>query len=340
MGYIYMLTDIRNGEKYIGKHNGTNSNYWSGGLIPNRIANKYGKEVFERVIIEDGLSIDIIDDREKYYITLHNTIQEGYNISEGGDGGDTISNHPNKSEITKKISESLKKSNLPQKNKERGRLKRLGYIKSFIKDLEDGLIGPDNVRLYGNRLWKWRKELTPKEFNTLLPENIIEKFYELRETIRKKSHRENANKHIGYKHTKESMEKMSISKIKVNEKKKKDFLEYCNNVYETMNEKGLEYLIECYNKDEYTKIRSKIKNSVFLSHIPEHISNKILNLKPKKKEVKNTNPNKFYGNKNKEVIINGIIYSSVSDASSKLNIDRGTIRYRLRNIKNKEYIYK
>lgn len=340
MGYIYMLTDIRNGKKYIGKHNGTNSNYWSGGLIPNRIANKYGKEVFERVIIEDGLSIDIIDDREKYYITLHNTIQEGYNISEGGDGGDTISNHPNKSEITKKISESLKKSNLPEINKERGRLKRLGYIKSFIKDLEDGLIGPDNVRLYGNRLWKWRKELTPKEFNSLLPENIIEKFYELRETIRKESHRENANKHIGYKHTKESMEKMSISKIKVNEKKKKDFLEYCNNVYETMNEKGLEYLIECYNKDEYTKIRSKIKKSVFLSHIPKHISNKILNLKPKKKEVKNTDPNKFYGNKNKKIVIEGVEYSSVSGASNKLNIDRGTIRYRLKNIKYNEYIYK
>ena len=339
MGYIYMLTDIRNGKKYIGKHNGTNPNYWSGGLIPNRIANKYGKKVFERVIIEDALSIDIIDDREKYYINLYNTINEGYNISEGGDGGDTLSKHPNKIVIGEKISKSVKKSNLPEINKERGRLKRLGYIKSFIKDLEDGLIGPDNVRLYGNRLWKWKKQLSTDEFNILLPKNITDKFYKLRENISKEKAKKRGDKHKGYQHTKESKQKISLSKKKVIRKRKKEFLEYCNNIYETMIEKGLEYLIECYNKDEYIKIRKKIKSSKFFDEIPEHISNKILNLKPKKKEVKNANPNKFYGNKNKKIVIEGVEYSSLSEASNILNIDRGTIRYRLRNIKNKEYIY-
>lgn len=340
MGYIYMLIDSRNGKKYVGKHNGTDPNYWSGGLLPNRIAKKYGKEIFERVIIEDNLSTDIIDDREKYYINLHNTTQEGYNISEGGDGGDTISNHPNKSEITNKISQSLKKSILPQLNKERGRLRRLQYIEDFIKDLENGFVGPDNIRLYGNRLWRWRKQLSPEEFNTLLPQDIINKFYELRESIRKESFIEKANKHRGYKHTEDSKKKIALSKIKVNEKKKKEFLEYCNNIYQTMNEEGLDYLIDCYSKEDYSKIRCKIKNSVFLNQIPEDISNKLLKLKPKKKEVKKTNPDKFYGNKTKEVIIDGVLYNSVSDASKKLSMDRGTVRYRLRSNKYDTYIYK
>ena len=340
MGYIYMLIDTRNGKKYIGQHNGSRESYWSGGLIPNRIADVHGKDIFERVILEDNVLNEDLDGREKYYIKTYNTINEGYNITEGGEGGDTISNHPNKEDIVCRISKSLKKSDLPEINKERGRLKRLEYIKSFIKDLEDGLIDGENVRLYGNRLWKWEKELSTEEFNRLLPKNIIDKFYKLRENISKEKSKKRGNKHKGYKHTKESREKISLSKQKISEKKKKEFLEYCNNIYETMIEKGLEYLIECYNKDEYTKIRSKIKNSVFLNQIPEHINNKILNLKPKKKVVKNTNHDKFYGNKTKEVIINGILYSSVSDASSKLNIDRGTIRYRLKSIKYNEYIYK
>ena len=43
MGYIYLLIDKRNGKKYVGKHNGSDKNYWSSGLIPNRIKKKTRK---------------------------------------------------------------------------------------------------------------------------------------------------------------------------------------------------------------------------------------------------------------------------------------------------------
>lgn len=402
MGHIYMLTDTRNGKKYIGQHNGSKKSYWSGGLIPNRIANTHGKDIFERVILEDNVLNEDLDEREKYYIKTHNTLNDGYNLTEGGDGGNTITNHPKKEEIVSKISETLKgrvfsdehreklklnhmskdpenrkklsealkgynkteehkskiaksvgeynkifgrwsgddnplkdqkiKDRVSKKNRERGIIKRKENITNFIEDFNAGKINESNIHKYNQKIWRWVRDLSVDEINELIPKDVFDGFNKLRQDITTKNIKKRSLNYKGFKHSDESKQKIS-------EKKKKEFLEYCNNIYETMIEKGLEYLIECYNKDEYIKIRKKIKSSKFFDEIPEHISNKILNLKPKKKEVKNTNPNKFYGNKNKKIVIEGVEYSSLSEASNILNIDRGTIRYRLRNIKNKEYIY-
>lgn len=87
MGYIYMLIDKRNGKKYIGKHNGVKKDYWSSGVVPNRIAKKYGKEIFERIILEDNIKNDLLNDREIFYIKQEDTFNNGYNSTIGGDGG-------------------------------------------------------------------------------------------------------------------------------------------------------------------------------------------------------------------------------------------------------------
>lgn len=107
MGYIYMLIDKRNGKKYVGKHNGSYKYYWSGGLIPKKIANKHGKNVFERIILEENISDELLNDREIFYIKHYNTVEEGYNLTNGGDGGDwTIGKTEEELlEIGKKISE-------------------------------------------------------------------------------------------------------------------------------------------------------------------------------------------------------------------------------------------
>ena len=47
----------------------------------------------------------------------------------------------------------------------------------------------------------------------------------------------------------------------------------------------------------------------------------------------------IYRNKNKPVSIDDIKYKSVNDASKKLSIDRGTIRYRLKSEKYSTYVY-
>ena len=55
-GYIYLLVDNRNGKKYIGKHVGTDKNYFTGGIIPNKIAQKHGKDVFSKIILENNIT--------------------------------------------------------------------------------------------------------------------------------------------------------------------------------------------------------------------------------------------------------------------------------------------
>lgn len=87
MGYIYMLIDKRNGKKYVGKHNGFKKDYWSSGLIPNRIAKKYGKDIFERIILEDNIPETLLNEKEIFYIKQENSFKNGYNSTFGGDGG-------------------------------------------------------------------------------------------------------------------------------------------------------------------------------------------------------------------------------------------------------------
>jgi len=65
---------------------------------------KYGIENFTSIILEDSILEEELNEREKYWIKYYDTYKNGYNMSEGGDGGDTISNHPNRDEICKKIS--------------------------------------------------------------------------------------------------------------------------------------------------------------------------------------------------------------------------------------------
>lgn len=87
-GYIYLLIDKRNGKKYVGKHIGNDTNYFTGGTIPKKIIKKYGKDIFDRLILEESINNPtLLNEKEIYYIKLHNTFKDGYNLTEGGDGG-------------------------------------------------------------------------------------------------------------------------------------------------------------------------------------------------------------------------------------------------------------
>ena len=58
-----------------------------------------------------------LNERERFWIKELNAINEGYNISLGGDGGDTISNNPRKYEIAKIHSQKMK---MEKFNKKKG----------------------------------------------------------------------------------------------------------------------------------------------------------------------------------------------------------------------------
>lgn len=143
-GHIYLLIDKRNGKKYIGKHNGNKTRYFSSGLIPNRIIKKYGKDVFEKIILENNIeSIKSLNEKEKFFIEKYNTFNDGYNLTLGGDGGnewvlkktkkelDVIADIKRKKNLGRKFTEdTIKKMSDAKKGKPLSNIHKLNIKKS------------------------------------------------------------------------------------------------------------------------------------------------------------------------------------------------------------------
>jgi group I intron endonuclease len=96
---IYKTTNLINGKIYIGKDKHNNDKYLGSGKILKQAIVKYGKDNFVKEVIEECENEKTWLEREVYWINYFNSIKEGYNIALGGNGGDTISNNPQKKEI-------------------------------------------------------------------------------------------------------------------------------------------------------------------------------------------------------------------------------------------------
>jgi group I intron endonuclease len=111
---IYKTTNILNGKYYVGKDINNSKNYLGSGVLLKRAIKKYGKENFTKEILEHCETLDILNEREKFWIKELNSIILGYNLTDGGTGGDTFTKNINKEEIREKlkkriISEEVKK---------------------------------------------------------------------------------------------------------------------------------------------------------------------------------------------------------------------------------------
>lgn len=118
---IYKTTNLVNGRIYIGKDKHNNDKYLGSGKILKQAISKYGRDNFVKEVIEKCEDEKVWLEREVYWIKYFNSIEEGYNIALGGNGGDTISNNPIKDEIRKKHSEKMKDPSF-NKNKAKGRV--------------------------------------------------------------------------------------------------------------------------------------------------------------------------------------------------------------------------
>lgn len=87
---IYEIKNKVNGKVYIGQHSLNElGSYWGSGKLIKRAIEKYGIENFERIILEKCSNQNELNEREKYWIKEKDSINSGYNLTEGGTGGDT-----------------------------------------------------------------------------------------------------------------------------------------------------------------------------------------------------------------------------------------------------------
>lgn len=110
---IYKTINLINNKFYIGMHRTENldDGYLGSGEVIWNAIKKYGKGNFKREILFFCKTEEEMSNKEKEILTLKfikENKKECYNIATGGLGGDSITNHPNRKEIIKKLSESHK----------------------------------------------------------------------------------------------------------------------------------------------------------------------------------------------------------------------------------------
>ena len=91
IGYIYLIIDLTNWKKYVGQHHyhleKLDSNYHGSGTIISKIYKKR-PETLKEVYLKTCYTQEELDEWEQYYIKFYNTLYpNGYNLTEGGEGG-------------------------------------------------------------------------------------------------------------------------------------------------------------------------------------------------------------------------------------------------------------
>ena len=167
---IYKATNLLNDKYYIGKTKNTLEKRIKShklastkkDLVFYRAINKYGFENFKWEIIEECNDICQLNQLEKKYI---NENKNGYNVAKGGDGGDTISNHPNLESIKENVSKFHKGKILTEEHKEKISEAHKGKTKDWAKDtakkMSEGNIGKPS-KLKGLGLTEEHKEKISK----------------------------------------------------------------------------------------------------------------------------------------------------------------------------------
>ena len=121
-GTIYKITNIKTGKVYIGKTTRSLNDRLQGHINSadrgdnfklSRAIRKYGKENFIIEPIDFAETRDELNEKEIHYISEYNSLEDGYNMTIGGEGGNTYINKSDEEMkvISEKISTALRKNN-------------------------------------------------------------------------------------------------------------------------------------------------------------------------------------------------------------------------------------
>ena len=110
--YIYIITNNINGKIYIGKHSTDNLNdgYMGSGILISKAIKKYGIENFSKQYLVFCDTEDKLNWFERFYIRKYKARELGYNLTDGGDGGNGSANKGKKRTLEQRQKISLNTS--------------------------------------------------------------------------------------------------------------------------------------------------------------------------------------------------------------------------------------
>lgn len=157
---IYKTTNLINNKFYVGKDAKDNNNYLGSGIVLKQAIQKYGKENFVKETLERCSSLEELEEREQYWIDKLNAVEDGYNLTEGGTGGDTWTHSPKKHHWNVGRSPWNKGIPMPKEVREKVSKSRKGKMKGGNQTSYKA--GKDHI-MYGK---KQPKEVVEKRITT------------------------------------------------------------------------------------------------------------------------------------------------------------------------------
>jgi hypothetical protein len=362
---IYKITNLINSKIYIGKDTTSDPKYFGSGILIRRSIQKYGLENFSKEVIDTADNKEELAGKEKYWISEYNSIDKniGYNISKGGDGGDTISWNPNRDLINKKVSESsftkgktyeeaygIEKSleykrKLSEALKKRKPREKKEKIIKLDGRKERWIDHYDNKEKNKDKLFKeLLKEIRESGINDNIEKiedfkknriklgiSSVEKFYqkfeefetEIRKYYKGSEYNNRSLSYTGRILPEEAKVKIKNKKI---EKARKDF----QVLIETIEKNSIEILEDYFTKKESVGIRKRFLKGTLKNEIPDKYK-KIIEKLPKNKSPVWTEESKksWLKKMGKGIEIDGVKYDSISGAAKEMGIDRNWVRYKI-----------
>jgi len=335
---IYKITNLINNKIYIGKDTSSDSNYFGSGLLIKKAIKKYGIENFKKEILDETNDLENLCIKEKYWIKNFNStnLKIGYNISKGGDGGDTLSNHPDLDLIKEKISNgSIVKGRTyeqafgEKKAKEyKDKLKeKLNLLILSEKAKQNSKLFVDNKReellkrcefikeeIKNGKIDNYMDEL--KLIKKRVPDNFLinaEGFYNFfGQDLKFIFGKNRIKKEKAKKEKKQKEKKQKEKKVKI------DGIEY-NSIKECCEITGI----------KPTTIGFRLISPTFPNYL---YLDDVINIKNGKYTTKEDT-------KKIKISINGIEYNSITEAAKELNMCNDSVSMRLKSASYKDWIY-